>query len=533
MNEKLFVIGIGGTGMRCLEAFVHTCAMGMFDNKEINILALDTDLDNGNYNRLKDLVEDGYLKIKGYNKDHYALKNTFFSAKINFYKFTPDYSDVERTGNFEKLSRYAYSSKNEKDLANLLLTESVRDFDLKHGYRAQTHLGAMLMYHSIVEDVKENTQGQLARFISSVFDASEAGTAKVFVLGSVFGGTGASSIPIIPKAFNAAINELSPGKSLSKVFFGATLLSSYFSFPPPDETQRQKQKVVASSKNFALNSQVAMMFYNEDKTVRATYQKFYMLGTESNDFETVQSGNKTITGGSIQKNDSHYIELLNAFAAYDFFNTENRVLDEIKKEKRDVEYYYRAVNENGRLDFRDFVAPEKVKEFAKRFGTLIAMSYFTYPPHTDFVASAQAGSLARNKISGYDDIDPAEVAALKKYFAAFHYAFDDSGNIVDGWLRQLHRSANGLDKFLFHAELFSPTNEKEVSKFDVNKKIYRPDENDIGKHEFKTGLFGSPFNSFKDEFVQTSDDAAITNKSEKLIKRMYQTLERLYDFTTQ
>jgi hypothetical protein len=96
MKDKIFIIGIGGTGMRCLEAFLHTCVMGMFDATEINILALDTDLENGNYSRLKDLVEDCYLKIKGYNKNHFAVQDTFFSAKINFFKFTPDYSDVEK-----------------------------------------------------------------------------------------------------------------------------------------------------------------------------------------------------------------------------------------------------------------------------------------------------------------------------------------------------------------------------------------------------------------------------------------------------
>ena len=64
MNEdKLFVIGIGGTGMRCLESFVHMCAMGMFDNKEINILTLDTDQENGNLKRVWDLI-DLYNRIK-------------------------------------------------------------------------------------------------------------------------------------------------------------------------------------------------------------------------------------------------------------------------------------------------------------------------------------------------------------------------------------------------------------------------------------------------------------------------------------
>ena len=39
-TDKYFLIGIGGTGMRCLEAVTHMSAMGMFDSKEINILTL-------------------------------------------------------------------------------------------------------------------------------------------------------------------------------------------------------------------------------------------------------------------------------------------------------------------------------------------------------------------------------------------------------------------------------------------------------------------------------------------------------------
>ena len=34
MADKLFVIAIGGTGMRCLESFVHLSAIGMFDRMQ-------------------------------------------------------------------------------------------------------------------------------------------------------------------------------------------------------------------------------------------------------------------------------------------------------------------------------------------------------------------------------------------------------------------------------------------------------------------------------------------------------------------
>lgn len=43
MAQQYFVLGIGGTGMRCIESLIHLCAMGMFDDTDIHLLALDTD----------------------------------------------------------------------------------------------------------------------------------------------------------------------------------------------------------------------------------------------------------------------------------------------------------------------------------------------------------------------------------------------------------------------------------------------------------------------------------------------------------
>ena len=64
MAQQYFVLGIGGTGMRCIESLLHLCGMGMFDDTDIYLLALDTDKDNGNFNRLKE-VKESYVKAKG------------------------------------------------------------------------------------------------------------------------------------------------------------------------------------------------------------------------------------------------------------------------------------------------------------------------------------------------------------------------------------------------------------------------------------------------------------------------------------
>ena len=84
-QDKLFVIGIGGTGMRCLEAFTHLCAIGMFDNQEIEVLTLDTDQLNGNKTKTENLIEL-YSRIKTSDsgpKGGTPNANTFFSAKLN------------------------------------------------------------------------------------------------------------------------------------------------------------------------------------------------------------------------------------------------------------------------------------------------------------------------------------------------------------------------------------------------------------------------------------------------------------------
>lgn len=358
---NIFVIGIGGTGMRCIEAFTHLCAIGMFDNTDVHMLALDTDKDNGNFTRLKNLKE-AYIKTKGVNKRQFALNDTFFSANLHYYQFSPDYSKLST---FDALYNYGdakFSNPERAAIADLLFTDNTKAFDLKHGYRAQTHLGSMLMYHSIINDIKQNDKSDLKRFIQELITSSNSGSPRVFILGSVFGGTGASSIPIIPKAIKEAAALISDATDIERnAYFGATLLTSYFSFPLPNDKEKQQQRIIATSDKFALNSQAAMMFYEADETVKKTYQKFYMIGTDGMEWQPSKVKDKTITGGQSQENDSHYIELLAAFAAYHFFNSPEEGSDsaqltglrDLKLEKR-VEYLYRTFNENGKIDFIDF-----------------------------------------------------------------------------------------------------------------------------------------------------------------------------------
>ncbi|RYD99012.1 MAG: hypothetical protein EOP50_04550, partial [Sphingobacteriales bacterium] len=289
--DKLFVIAIGGTGMRCLEAFTHLCAIGMFDSREIEVLTLDTDQTNGNKARVERQV-DLYNRIKSYGSVKGGTPNsdTFFSAKLNLHRFFTVYSGAGRE-TYRNISRLSTGSQDQQR-ANRLLSDlfldkdTVQEFDLSHGYRAQTHLGSHLMYHGIVEAARSLAAGKEVQVQEKELDAfmtklTQAGAdARVFVFGSVFGGTGASSIPVIPKALQEFIRIRSGGTTsidFSKVKFGSTLLTEYFSFRKPDARQlsTKQDSIIADASFFPLNSQAALQFYQSDPTVQRCYKLLY------------------------------------------------------------------------------------------------------------------------------------------------------------------------------------------------------------------------------------------------------------------
>lgn len=535
MAKQYFVMGIGGTGMRCIESMIHLCAMGMFDDTEIHLLALDTDKNNGNFSRLKEL-KDAYVNSKNLDKaNRTPLTDTFFSADIKYYEFSPNYETKSTFNDVFNYGNTKYNSPEEADLADLVLTNNVENFNLRHGYRAQTHLGSMMMYHSIIEAARARQDSDLKRFLQVLIAATNGGSdPKVFILGSVFGGTGASSIPIIPQAISEAASILSDGAAniLGRAYFASTLLTAYFSFKAPSADELSNQKIIATSDKFSLNSQVAMMFYDDDTTVKNTYQRFYMMGTDGQGWDPMAREKdkitQTITGGEQQKNDSHYIELLAACAALDFYHVD---IEHLKNNKASssTDYVYRSVETSGKLEFKDFVGNVNNydKDFAKKFGMLIAFSFLCNDPSIDIVESVRCGG--HKEITGFDGIDVNQVDYLKKYFRLLNVR-NVNGELAEGWIRQLHRSAGGGDNFLFNPKLFAFHTMKELGKYDWNKNLYRNEG--VGKDwTFSVGFFGSKFNSFKEEFIKQLHNGApttITNTGERFYKIVYDTLCKIY-----
>lgn len=340
----------------------------------------------------------------------------------------------------------------EQRLADLLFPKPVHDLDLSHGYRGQTHLGSLLMYHEMLLEAEKNGS-ELQKFIEKLQQTPDA---RVFVMGSVFGGTGASSIPLVPKILQDVAKKMDAKNDL-RAIFGGLLLTNYFSFGANKE-QLKNEKVIANSQNFALNSQTALTFYQNDETVEQTYKAMYHIGWPLQPANYQSGDGKILTGGKDQQNPAHPVELMAAFAALDFFEKKSLAAHD--------KYFAAAKQTTGGLPFFDFdtlaVSPERGKRLEKKLGAMLAFALLlNSKPIGGKMSNLLANLKQRTKSPLIANLQETDVLPLQEYLEKF-WCSQSSGKLEKGWFWQLKEQAK-YDEFLFKAACYDPNQMREFN----------------------------------------------------------------------
>lgn len=298
-----YMIGIGGTGAKCLEGFIHLCGAGLLkDSQPVKIVYVDADVSCGNLQRTQKAA-DLYAKAQkiGYG-DTGILKNAITTCA----PWTPvpencvNIDDVFQRTSLVNKEKY-------KDLGMLydaLFTEQERVTPLDKGFRGHPAIGAAVMSQAMIAEQSEQWK-ELEQQINTDKDA------RVFLFASVFGGTGAAGFPTIAKILKNNLKKDENGKPLTKI--GGALILPYFQFPSaPNEEEQQMQAKVA---DFMLNTKSALDYYDKSGLLGDVFNNIYLVGdndlTEMKEFSL---------GSNSQKNDAHFIEIYAALAAFDFFN---------------------------------------------------------------------------------------------------------------------------------------------------------------------------------------------------------------------
>jgi hypothetical protein len=319
----LHIIGIGGTGHKLTAACVHLAACGAFKGiiDGIRIACMDADSANGNLAETQDLVS-------AYGKFYKALNqaSALNLVDIQMFPFVRLYEDTQTSLN-EAFKMAGFSEDTER-LSRFLYTEDEIKTEFDMGFYGHTSIGTL-----IVKKILEKDSGW-KNFLGGI-----TGGDVVFLFGSIFGGTGASVIPVV-------LGELSKMKEINPHMRYATLL-----LMPYFETFgdiREKGRLRPDSASFHLKAKASLYYYANQHQYKHV-DALYVIGEPRENFSCEAASR----GAHNQKNKAHPVELFAASAVVDFIKNagktdnankrEDHVIvtaDRERAEEKSGDYYY-------------------------------------------------------------------------------------------------------------------------------------------------------------------------------------------------
>lgn len=322
-----YVIGVGGTGARSLESLTYLAAAGLF-TRPLYVLIIDPDQNNGNSKKTRQVV-DWYHQLQRCDQPSNPTRSgifgfgrkklpppVVFSAPINHSGqgarhqspvFWRNPNMPSRT--FEQAIDFSRQTTDFQDFIRLFYQESDLQMPLNIGYRGRTSIGAVALKIDLDGTVSDEGGG-LHELVNNLQADLQNGNPRVFVVGSVFGGTGAAALPTIP----AFIKHLDPsliGPNVGRLQFGCAMLIPYFSFPKGSTGNGDGP--APDSDEHMVATKAALLHYAH---VPPGYKHVYLLGAP----EQFRTSTSYEPGDESQVNTSHYAEFVSALAALDFFN---------------------------------------------------------------------------------------------------------------------------------------------------------------------------------------------------------------------
>ena len=332
-----YLIAIGGTGSRCAEAVVYMAAAGLFHNP-IHMLIIDPDQNNGNSVKARQLVTNYHTlhlaqqprqaQLKGFRGTKLPAPK-LLQAPINYQLgasntqqsiFWHNPNAAQRR--FGEVIEYQAQKEEFKDFLNLFYEPADLEMVLDVGYRGRTNVGAVALKQDL-EGTANIANSGLREFLANVNIDLQTEETKTFVIGSVFGGTGAAGLPTIPALIDRLPSEVISYDNRKKLRFGCAMMTPYFSFPKGNSSNSGPG---TDSARHAVATQAALLHYAH---VPPGYQHVYFIGAPAR----AQTNDSNVVGGQNQTNDPHYAELIASLAAWEFF-----LLHQVRSDARELHF---------------------------------------------------------------------------------------------------------------------------------------------------------------------------------------------------
>lgn len=300
-----YVVGIGGTGAKFIEALTFLSSSGVMPegHEKLHIMFVDPDVGNGNLERTR-LSIDFYNRSKslGFGGDSTLFKTEIQTSNPDVWSPVTDKQALSLTDIFDyNILKANDNTKNIAHLIDVLFSPAERTVELDKGFRGHPSIGSAVLANTL----KLTNNEPWGTFRSLVLNELNNGhQVNVFLAGSIFGGTGAAGFPTIGELLKKELT------GVEEIRLGGALALPYFSFIADDSTVDLR----ASSEDFLVNTQASLGYYLSRNDMEI-FDVLYLTGEEN-----MCPVSQFSIGANTQKNEAHFLEVFMGLAAIDFFS---------------------------------------------------------------------------------------------------------------------------------------------------------------------------------------------------------------------
>ena len=302
---KVFVFCVGGTGIRVMKSALMLLASGI-DAQGATIVPILVDPHRGLKERadLQNLIGDYQAVynrlVTGNGGRLEPARPGFFSTEVKYLSElagenndqSEQVAEERSFGDYINLGSLEAEDLN-RYLVQTLFSQSNLDSSLSVGFKGSPNVGTVVLGEMISGSDWFNS------FCAKCEDGD-----RVFIISSIFGGTGASGFPLIEKFIRNSRNL----PAVRNAIIGAVSVLPYYSLSDPATTNS-----AIDSSNFFTKTKSALAYYEHG--VQPDY--LYYVGEQRLNAHYDNDEQK-------QNDDAHFVELVAATALFDFIRKAER-----------------------------------------------------------------------------------------------------------------------------------------------------------------------------------------------------------------
>lgn len=298
--KRVFVFCIGGTGLRVMKSITMLLAAGM-DAKGYTIVPvlIDPHMDLEEKRNLQNLIGDYetiYNNVILSDGQRYNPIHGFFGSEIaDLAKLNGQQNDIsEPIAEKRSFGQYLnVGNLNSEDvnkyLVQTMFSQANLDNDLSVGFKGSPNVGTVVLGEMI----------KGADWFQAFCNACQKDD-RIFIISSIFGGTGASGYPLLEKK----VRNSTEHDYVKDAIMGAVSVLPYFSLEDPSTTDSD-----IDSANFITKAKSALAYY--EQSVLSDY--LYYVGEQC--MKTTYANDE-----KKQEDKAHFVELVAATALFDFLS---------------------------------------------------------------------------------------------------------------------------------------------------------------------------------------------------------------------